>query len=142
MKRPPRPLNESFFAHRLWLHILWVGLLMGGCCLWVQHWGITHDAHWQTMVFTTLCLSQFGHALAIRSERLSLFSMGLWSNPYLTCTVLISIGAQVAIIYHPFLQRVFHTQPLTFSELAVAGAVSSVVFIGVEIEKLLKRARG
>ena len=141
MDRPPRPLTESFFAHGLWLHILWVGLLMGGSCLWVQHWGITHNAHWQTMVFTTLCLSQFGHALAIRSDRRSLLTIGLWSNPFLAGTVLVSIGVQIAIIYQPFLQRVFHTQPLTINELAVSGAVASLVFIGVEVEKMVKRFR-
>lgn len=141
MSRPPRPVTESFFAHGLWLHILWVGLLMGGSCLWVQHWGIINNAHWQTMVFTTLCLSQFGHALAIRSEKRSLFTIGLWSNPFLLITVLVSIAAQIAIIYQPFLQRVFHTQPLTTTELAVAGTVSTLVFIGVEIEKLVKRLR-
>ncbi|MDH5298111.1 MAG: cation-translocating P-type ATPase, partial [Desulfobulbaceae bacterium] len=139
MARPPRPLTESLFAHRLWLHILWVGLLMGGVCLWVQGWGIRHHAHWQTMVFTALCLSQFGHALAIRSERQSLFTMGIASNPFLLVTVLVSIAAQIGIIYHPFLQRVFHTQPLTMAELAVTGAASTMVFWGVEAEKWWKR---
>ncbi|MDH3359932.1 MAG: cation-translocating P-type ATPase, partial [Desulfobulbaceae bacterium] len=139
MQRTPRPLTESFFANHLWLHIFWVGFLMGASCLWVQHWGIAHDAHWQTMVFTTLCLSQFGHALAIRSEKQSLFTMGIWSNPFLTITVLISIAVQVAIIYQPVLQRIFHTQALTGPELAIAFAVSTLVFIGVEVEKWLKR---
>ena len=139
MQRPPRPAAESFFSHHLWLHILWVGLLMGGSCLWVQNWGISHDAHWQTMVFTTLCLSQFGNAMAIRSEKLSLFTIGLWSNPFLTITVVVSLAAQIAIIYQPFLQRIFYTQSLSATELGVSCAVSSLVFIGVEIEKWVKR---
>jgi len=139
MTRPPRPLNESLFAHHMWLHILWVGLLMGASCLWIQHWGIRHHAHWQTMVFTTLCLSQFGHALAIRSERQSFFRLGLLTNRFLSATILISFGVQLGIIYQPFLQRIFHTQALTGSELALTVAVSTLVFLGVELEKWWKR---
>ena len=81
MERPPRHPKESIFAHGLGTHIVWVGLLMGAASLVTQAWSITTGlAHWQTMVFTVLCLSQMGHVLAIRSERESLFSQGLLSN--------------------------------------------------------------
>lgn len=139
MERPPRPLTESLFAHGMWLHILWVGLLMGSICLGLQAWGIRQGEHWQTMVFTALCMSQFGHALAIRSENQSLFSLGLFSNPFLFGTVVVSIAVQMAIIYQPVLQRIFHTQPLSFLELALTCVVSTLVFWGVEIEKWWKR---
>lgn len=59
----------------------WIGLLMGGISLFAQGWAyFTGCAHWQSMVFTVLALSQMGHVLAIRSERESLFSQGLFSN--------------------------------------------------------------
>ncbi|MBI5286727.1 MAG: cation-translocating P-type ATPase, partial [Deltaproteobacteria bacterium] len=65
MKRKPRPPEEGLFAGGMWQHILWVGLLMGGVTLFTQAWSIrTGHSHWQTMVFTVLCLSQFGHVLA------------------------------------------------------------------------------
>jgi len=57
MKRPPRHPQESIFAHGLGAHILWVGLLMGAVSIFTQAWSImTGHAHWQTMVFTVLCL--------------------------------------------------------------------------------------
>jgi hypothetical protein len=40
MQRPPRPPGESVFAHGLWQHALWVGLLIGGLCLGVQAWAL------------------------------------------------------------------------------------------------------
>ncbi|MGE5319975.1 MAG: cation-translocating P-type ATPase, partial [Hyphomicrobiaceae bacterium] len=81
MRRPPRPPTESLFAHGMWQHIVWVGLLMGGVSLLTQAWAIhIGSAHWQSMVFTVLTLSQLGHVLAIRSERESLFTQGLLSN--------------------------------------------------------------
>ena len=140
MTRPPRHPKESIFAHGLGAHIIWVGLLMGAVSIITQAWSLkTGHAHWQTMVFTVLCLSQMGHVLAIRSERESFFRQGVFSNRPLIGAVLLTFGLQMATIYVPFLNPIFKTEPLTPAELAVTLATSSVVFIAVEIEKLVKR---
>jgi Ca2+-transporting ATPase len=140
MKRPPRHPQESVFAHGLGGHIIWVGLLMGFVSILTQAWFISSDrAHWQTMVFTVLCLSQMGHVLAIRSERESLFSQGLMSNKPLLGAFLLTIALQMATIYVPFLNTVFKTAPLSTAELGAALLLSSIVFATVEVEKLLKR---
>jgi Ca2+-transporting ATPase len=142
MKRPPRKPQESLFAHGLGIHAIWVGLLMGGVTLSLQAWAIhIGDAHWQTMVFTVLCLTQLGHVLAIRSERESLFRQGLFTNMPLFVSVFATIILQLATIYVPFLNPIFKTQPLSPAELACVLLLSSVVFIAVEIEKLIKRRR-
>jgi len=93
------------------------------------------------MVFTALCLTQLGHVLAIRSEKHSLFTMGLFSNKYLLGAVVLTFAAQMATVYVPFLNPVFKTQPLTFNELAVTVILSSVVFFAVEVEKFIRRRR-
>jgi Ca2+-transporting ATPase len=140
MLRPPRPPRESIFAHGMWQHMLWVGLLMGGVSLLTQAWAI-HDgsAHWQSMVFTVLTLSQLGHVLAIRSERESLFTQGVLSNRVLIVALLFTFALQMAVLYVPWLNPIFKTEPLSPGELAACLALSSVVFIGVEIEKMLVR---
>jgi len=140
MTRPPRPPAESIFAHGMWQHMLWVGLTIGAVSLFAQAWAIhSGSSHWQTMVFTVLTLSQMGHVLAIRSERLSLFKQGLFSNPYLLGAVTLTFLLQLATIYVPALNEIFHTQPLNASELAICLTLSSVVFFCVEIEKALVR---
>jgi Ca2+-transporting ATPase len=140
MKRPPRHPKESIFAHGLGLHAIWVGLLMAGVVLFVQAWSLkTGHTHWQTMVFTVLCLTQLGNVLAIRSERESLFTIGVFSNKYLFGAVLLTLALQMATIYVPQLNPVFKTQPLTFNELLLTLSLSSVVFFAVEGEKLLRR---
>jgi Ca2+-transporting ATPase len=140
MQRPPRPPGESVFAHGMWQHILWVGLLMGGISLLTQAWSIhTGSAHWQSMVFTVLTLSQLGHVLAIRSERESLFTQGVFSNRPLIAATLLTIGLQMAVLYVPWLNPIFKTEPLSAGELALCLVLSSVVFIAVEIEKALAR---
>ena len=140
MSRPPRHPKESIFSHGLGAHAIWVGLLMGGIVLFVQAWSIrTEHAHWQTMVFTVLCLTQLGHVLAIRSEKESLFKIGLFSNKYLLGAVVLTFILQMATIYVPVLNRIFKTEPLTLQELMITLALSSVVFFAVEIEKAIKR---
>jgi Ca2+-transporting ATPase len=143
MQRPPRPPKESIFAHGMWQHILWVGLLMGGVALLTQAWAIhTGSAHWQSMVFTVLTLSQLGHVMAIRSERESLFVQGVLSNRALIAAVVLTFALQLAVLYVPWLNPIFRTEPLSLAELAACLALSSVVFIGVEIEKwLIRRGR-
>jgi len=90
-------------------------------------------------VFTVLTLSQLGHVLAIRSERDSLFTQGVFSNPALIATVIFTVGLQMATIYVPFLNPIFKTEALTFDELAFCLVMSSVVFVAVEIEKIFVR---
>ncbi|MFQ5991910.1 MAG: calcium-translocating P-type ATPase, PMCA-type [Nitrospiraceae bacterium] len=140
MQRPPRPPRENIFAHGMWQDIIWVGLLMGGVCIFVQAWAYhTGSAHWQTMVFTVLTLSQMGNVLALRSEKESFFKQGPWSNRPLLGAVLLTFGLQMATIYVPALNPIFKTEPLTIDELAFCLLLSSVVFVAVEIEKWLIR---
>ncbi len=140
MQRPPRHPRESIFAHGMWQHIVWVGLLMGGVSIFTQAWAISMgSANWQSMVFTVLTLSQLGHALAVRSERQSLYRQGLMSNPTMLAAVLLTFALQMTLLYVPVCNELFKTQPLTFGELLFCLAMSSVVFIAVEIEKLLIR---
>jgi Ca2+-transporting ATPase len=140
MRRPPRPPEESIFAHGLWQHVAWVGLLMGGASLFTQAWAYhTGSAHWQSMTFTVLTLSQLGHVMAIRSERDSVFRQGLLSNLPLLGAVLLTVALQLATLYVPALNPVFRTEPLAPAELAFCLALSSVVFVAVEAEKLLVR---
>jgi Ca2+-transporting ATPase len=136
MRRPPRPPRESVFAHGLWQHALWVGLLMGGLCLGMQAWALAvGNAHWQTMVFTTLTIAQMAHVLAIRSETDSLLRIGLLSNRPLLGAVALTLLLQLATIYAPLLQPIFHTQPLTAMELVLCFGCAALLFGAVECEK-------
>jgi Ca2+-transporting ATPase len=140
MARPPRPPGESIFAHGLWQHMLWVGLLIGGLSILSQAWAYrSGDAHWQTMVFTVLTLAQLAHVLAIRSERESLFTLGLRSNRPLLGAVALTVALQLAVIYLPALQPLFKTSPLSGPELLLCFALAGVVFLAVEAEKWLVR---
>jgi Ca2+-transporting ATPase len=113
---------------------------MAAVVLGLQAWAIhVGDSHWQTLVFTVLCLLQLGHVMAIRSETQSLFTQGLFSNRTLLIVVTGTILCQLMTVYVPFLNPVFKTQPLTAPELAVVLLLSTIVFLAVELEKLIRR---
>ena len=137
MNRPPRPPLQSVFANGMGLHIIWVGMLMAGIALSLQGWAIANGLHWQTMVFNVLCLSQMGHVLAIRSENQSFFSSGVFSNKPLIVAVITAFLLQFLVTYTPFFQSIFKTEALTLNEFIIVAAASSLVFIAVEIEKVL-----
>jgi Ca2+-transporting ATPase len=142
MKRPPRPAGESVFAGGLGRHIIWVGFLIGALCIGTQTWAIRSGyEHWQTMVFAVLSFSQMAHVLAIRSETESLFRQGLASNLPLFGAVSLTFALQLATIYIPFLNPIFKTKPLSLEELGIVLAVSAVVFVAVEFEKIVLRSK-
>jgi Ca2+-transporting ATPase len=140
MQRPPRPPQESIFAHGMWQHIIWVGLFVGGISIASQAWAISRGVeYWQTVVFTVLTVSQLFHSLAVRSESASLFTIGLFSNLPMLGAVIITVMMQLAVIYLPALNAVFHTRPLPLFDLGVCLGLSSLVLFAVEAEKWLVR---
>ena len=142
LKRPPRKTDEAIFTNSLGIHIFWVGLLMAIICLSIQAWAIyIGNDKWPTMVFTVLCISQMGQALAIRSDIKSLFQQGIFGNIQLVGAVLLTFTLQMAVIYVPFLQNIFSTKSLTLIELLICVGLSSIVFWAVEIEKWAKRRK-
>lgn len=139
MKRPPRPTDESLFSDGVGYHIVWVGILMAGVTLSTQAWALHHEkAHWQTMVFTVLSLSQLGHVLGIRSDRTFLFQQGIFSNLPLLGAVVLTFCLQLGVIYIPYMNAIFKTQALSFNEIGLCIMLSVIVFLAVELEKWVK----
>jgi len=75
------------------------------------------------------------HVMAIRSERLSLFRLGLLSNKPLLAAVILTGILQLGLVYLPFLQSVFRTIALPVLDLALSIAVTAAIFWAVEFEK-------
>ncbi len=141
MNKKPRHPHENIFAGGMGTHILWVGLFMGVVVLSTQYFGIKYyPEKWQTMVFTVLCLSQIGHVLSIRSERLSFFHpKRIFTNWALWLAVLFTLFLQLCTIYIPILNKIFHTKPLSLNQLGLTLLISGLVFFAVELEKFFKR---
>ncbi|MBO5340429.1 MAG: calcium-translocating P-type ATPase, PMCA-type [Oscillospiraceae bacterium] len=136
MDRPPRDAGESLFTRRFAFRLAWQGLMVGGLTLMAYFLGLAvmpvgdfplRTAN--TMAFATLTLCQLFHAYDVRSERRSLFAIGVLSNPAMNRAFLIGLAMQLAVLCLPPLQVIFSViglgliQWLTVLGLAVAPVV-------------------
>ena len=141
MDRDPARPGESIFARGIGRYIVRVGVVFGLMTIAMMVWiyrtqGV--DGPWKTMVFTTLCLAQMGHALSARSDR-PLLQVNPYSNPWLLWAVVFTSGLQLLLLYVPWLSRFFGTEPLAFADLMVCVGVSLLFFIYLEAEKVLRQ---
>lgn len=140
MQRPPHNPRESIFARGMGSYMVRVGVVFAVLTIALMVWAYNYTPdHWKTMVFTTLCLAQMGHALAIRSNTRLTIELNPFSNPYVLAAVVVTTILQLLLVYVAPLQRFFGTQPLTGFELAVCFGVSSLMFVWIELEKLFIR---
>jgi Ca2+-transporting ATPase len=78
-------------------------------------------------------------ALVSRSEYEYIYRMGVFTNRPLIGAIALTTILQIAIIYLPFLNRIFNTAPLTITELGLCVLVSAITFHAVELEKFIRR---
>jgi Ca2+-transporting ATPase len=139
-KQPARP-GESIFARGIGRYILRVGVVFALIVIALMVWSYRTggmDGPWKTMVFTTLCLAQMGHALSARSDR-PLIQVKPFSNPWLLWAVVLTTGLQMLLLYVPGLARFFGTVPLAANDLLVCVGVSLLFFVYLESEKILRQ---
>ncbi|MEA3511832.1 MAG: cation-translocating P-type ATPase [Actinomycetota bacterium] len=140
MDRSPRSANETIFGGGVVQYIGAFGSLMAALSLlvgWLA-WN-ADDPAWRTMLFTTLIFGQLALALEVRTERKSLFSVGLFSNRAMLAAVGIGIAAHFALIYVPFLQNVFGTVVLGPKDLLISLAAALAILVAAEMWKLWER---
>ena len=145
MQRPPYSPRESIFSRGLGLYMVRIGVIFAILTILLMVWAYDH-AHasgnpdrWKTMVFTTLCLAQMGHALAVRSDSQLTLQLNPLSNPYVLGAVTFTTLLQILLIYVPPLQTFFGTQRLSGTELLICFGFSALMFAWIELEKLIYR---
>jgi P-type Ca2+ transporter type 2C len=98
------------------------------------------ETYARTMAFTTLMMFQLFNVYNCRSNWRSAFS-GFFDNKWLLVAVVVSLLTHLLVIYVPFLQTAFHTVPLSSFDWAVATCVAATLLVGMELIKLVLRAR-
>lgn len=131
MMRKAREKNEGIFANGLWSKIVLRGALIGVSTVvsfvvtLVYFNGNLEVA--RTVALCTLVMSQLFHVFECRSERNSVFSIGLFSNIYLVLAVISSFTLLMLIVYMPWLQGIFHTQSLNILNWIVVLSLSGLI---------------
>jgi Ca2+-transporting ATPase len=97
----------------------------------------------ETMAFVTLSLAELFRAFTVRSERISIFRMGFFSNRYLVGAVALSFALVLCTVFIPFLQPIFNTHALAGREWAVVVGMAILPAVAEEVTKWwLRRAEG
>ncbi len=166
MERPPRPKHEPIINRTMGIGMIVqtimqssvVLIAFGLGLLWHLrsgdvlpagvnpiHFLLTYD--WrgldvqtaETMAFVTLSLVELFRAYTVRSEKASLFQLGIFSNPWMQRAVGLSFLLLLAVCGIPFLQPIFNTHFLSIREWAVVLGLSTLPAIAEEITKFFLR---
>lgn len=156
MKEKPRDAKESLFKGTM-PFILLNGLLIGILTLSAFIIGIklhtkaelfplfpdslSKDAliHGQTMAFIVLSVSQLIHSLNLRSEKKSIFQVGLFTNKYLLLSIILGIFLQDIVITFSPLASVFKVIALSLREWGIVSILSIIPLVVNEIIKIFRR---
>ncbi len=143
MERSPRPPTEGVITRRMARMMAVQGLIIGLVTLGafaVEYYvfgGTVERA--RVMAFSTTIFAQNVHAFNVRSNKYSVFQLGLFTNPWLVVAFGTVILSELMIVYVPIFQPVFKTMPLTLSDWSIVVGFGLVPLVIVELIKLVKK---
>ena len=120
MQEKPRSAKEPLFNKAFSIRLAWQGVLVGLVTLGAYYLGeyilsdpSLADASANTMAFATLTICQLFHAFDVRSEKQSIFHIGVLSNPSMNKAFVVGVVMQLAVLLIPPLMTVFHVCAMT-----------------------------
>ena len=155
MDRPPRSRREPLFSATVVRRFLFLGSIQATGVCFAFFWRI-HSAGIPFSDFTAsnpiyreaitmtqagIVVSQFFNGLTVRSDRHSIFQVGLLSNPRLVIAECFGVAIMAAISYVPALQSVFHTAALSVADWLLLVAFGLLLLVADETRKWLLRRR-
>lgn len=142
MKRRPRDPNEPLLTRSLQLRILLVSLMMlAGCFLlfgWERERGSSLDVA-RTVAVNVFVIVEMFYLFNCRSFTRTMFSIGLFSNPWLILGSVVMLGLQLLFTYVPFMNLVFQSAPISGRSWAGIFAVGLAVYLTIGAVKMLDR---
>ncbi|HEY3291173.1 MAG TPA: cation-transporting P-type ATPase, partial [Anaerolineae bacterium] len=140
MRIPPRPAREPIINKRMVFGMLTQTFALTAMVLLVYVYALSvYPQQAQTMGFLTLSFGELPLAYTARSERYSLFKIGVFSNRIMQYAVLTSVVSLLLVTYIPFLNNVFNTTPLGIEHWLIILPAVIVPAIVAEITKLVAR---
>jgi Ca2+-transporting ATPase len=145
MEQPPRPPSEPiinrFMQIGMGVQFIAITVVVMAAYLIGLHLHPQQPEFAETMAFVTLSLSELPLAFAARSERYPLIKIGIFSNLNMNLAVLSSFLLLIAVIYVPFLQPIFNTVALRWSQWELVIPLVLIPAIAAEAAKYFLYAR-
>ncbi len=138
MARPPRDPAQPILTRLLIVRIVLVSAFIAATGMLLFEWELllgATEAQARTVVVNVIVLIEAFYLLNCRSLTRPFFSLGLFSNPWVTGGIAATIVAQLLFTYAPFMHTLFHSAPIRgWTWLKIVG-VGLLVFAVVEIKK-------
>jgi Ca2+-transporting ATPase len=145
LNRPPRHSQSALLNRDLLKLTLFTGLLAASVILGVfaYEFYIIGNSLEQARdaAFTALVITGLLRAFGARSDRLTIWQIGLFSNLRLFLIVAVSFALQLAIHHVPMLQTLFQIEPVSLNQCVVWIGVGSIPLIVLELRKVIRRPR-
>jgi Ca2+-transporting ATPase len=142
LNRPPRRSQETLFNRNFLTLTLFTGLLTAGVTLGVFTYELYIDNSLEQArdaAFTALVIAELLRAFGARSEQLTIWQIGLFSNLRLFLIVAVSFALQLAIHHVPMLQTLFQIEPVSLNQCVVWIGVGFIPLIVLELRKVIRR---
>ena len=143
MKQPPRPPEARLLDTGRLVAIGAEGLMLSAIALGAfvySLYGLHQEVEQaRAVAFTVMVIAQLVHAFNCRSERWSLFQVGLWTNRPLLLAVSLSLGIQVVVLTVPAVATIFKVVPLPIEDWLLMGVMGLSPFVVMELIKILRR---
>lgn len=136
MDKPPKPREESLFAHGFGIRIVLQGMMFGALALlafWIGERASGSLAGGRTMAFIVMALSQVFQSFNMRSEH-SLFKIGFFSNRNLNWAALLSLLLVALVLFTP-LSVAFGLIPLPGHLYLLALGLILIPLVIMEVSK-------
>ncbi|NLW22242.1 MAG: calcium-translocating P-type ATPase, SERCA-type [Tissierellia bacterium] len=141
MKVKPRNPEDPIIDSSMMYSIIVQSLAIGATSLLAYTWGLKafpdNLIKARTIAFSTLILAELLRAYSSRSEKQTLFEVGIFSNPTMVYATFISFLLLLVVIYVPVLQPVFHTAALTLLDWGIIVSFVTIPLLIGEIYKVL-----
>ncbi len=140
MNSPPRNPKEALLTKDMIEFIVLTAVIIAIGTLYVFYGEISAGkplTHARSMAFATIVFFQFFSVFNAKSNTIPLIK-NFFSNKYLWISVFVTAMIQVFIFYHPLMNTLLQTTPLTIEDWVRIGIIASSITIIFEIKKLVR----
>ena len=153
MKLPPRPKGEPIINKSMLVQVFVQATAIFACVAVAFLIPLTNNnglffpadieplTGARTVAFATLIIAELLRAFASRSERISVFKLGVFTNKLMNTATAVSLALLLAVIYIPGVNGIFDNVALNLTSWLVLIPLALIPFAVSELFKLTKKGK-
>ncbi|PIT98120.1 MAG: hypothetical protein COT71_02365 [Candidatus Andersenbacteria bacterium CG10_big_fil_rev_8_21_14_0_10_54_11] len=140
MRHMPEDPAAFLLGRRLWTHMAVAGAVMTAATMGIYWYALrimhTDLALARTIAFMFISFASLLSVWSFRSLTESIFRRGLFGNPWVLASTVLSVGLQLLAVYVPPLQQFFGTVRLTAAHWVLIAGLAVITVLLIDARKL------